>query len=590
MNDKNGVPTFDKMMQPVIAVLHKNGGMAENDVIDREVVSIMKLSDEIAKIPHGHGRQTEVSYRIAWAKTYLKKYGLIYNPKRGVWKLTEQFTRNASEIDPRQIVAEVSHQTLKKFKDQDMTKLESAEAFERFVLSGLQRYATLNNITCKLSDGEEQYDMFFPSGIIDTMPTYIEVKYVAGMQADKNYYRSVVGKTVERFADRDEKIGIVVILGAEISEETKKELNEISVSENVKVVVWDYVDFVEKMKDTGMNVEYLTNPKRMMLEETLLSASSQTEQKRKREELIRRLKTAYDKEDVSLFLGAGVSADAGVPLWDDLIHKLLINMINVNLGVSELEEDVERISKLAYGDREDSPIIQMRYIRSAFEDEEYFELVHKILYEKKPKWNTKLLNAIANLATPRRNHIGVKSIVSYNFDDLVELNLKNKVAYKTIYREEDIPDINILSVYHVHGFLPMEAEEEDLKNCELVFSEEDYHKVYRDAYCWSNIVQLNAFRDSTCLFIGSSLTDPNMRRLLDVASRNEEKPRHFAIVKKKEYPITGDKKQKELLQKYSEMDYRIQEEYYKSLGINILWVDKYEEIPELLNPLMRERV
>ena len=119
MNDKNGVPTFDKMMQPVIAVLHKNGGMAENDVIDREVVSIMKLSDEIAKIPHGHGRQTEVSYRIAWAKTYLKKYGLIYNPKRGVWKLTEQFTRNASEIDPRQIVAEVSHQTLKKFKDQD---------------------------------------------------------------------------------------------------------------------------------------------------------------------------------------------------------------------------------------------------------------------------------------------------------------------------------------------------------------------------------------------------------------------------------------------------------------------------------------
>lgn len=590
MYDKNGVPTFDKMMQPVIDVLHKNGGMAENEVIDKEVVSIMKLSDETAKIPHGHGRQTEVSYRIAWAKTYLKKYGLIYNPKRGVWKLTEQFSGNVPEIDSRQIVAAVSRQTLKNFKDQDMTKLESAEAFERFVLSGLQRYAELNHITCRLPDGEEQYDMFFESGIIDTTPTYIEVKYVAGMQAHKNYYRSVVGKTVEKFADRDEKTEILVIFGAEMLEETKEELNEISVSGNVKVTVWDYVDFVEKMKDTGMNVEYLTNPKRMMLEETLLSASSQTEQKRKREELIRRLKTAYDKQDVSLFLGAGVSADAGVPLWDDLIHKLLINMINVNLGVIDSEEDVEKISKLAYGDREDSPIIQMRYIRSAFEDEEYFELVHKILYEKKPKRNTKLLKEIANLATPRRNHIGVKCIVTYNFDDLVEQNLKNKVAYKTIYREEDIPDINKLSVYHVHGFLPMEAETEDWKNCELVFSEEDYHKVYRDAYCWSNIVQLNAFRDSTCLFIGSSLTDPNMRRLLDVASRNEEKPRHFAIIKKKEHPMTGDKKQKELLQKYSEMDARIREEYYKSLGINILWVDRYEEIPELLNSLIRERV
>lgn len=588
MYDKNSVPTFDKMMQPVITVLHKNGGMAENEVIDKEVVSVMKLSDEIAKIPHGHGRQTEVSYRIAWAKTYLKKYGLIYNPKRGVWKLTEQLTGNAPEIDSKQIVAAVSRQTLKNFKNLDMTNLESAETFERFVLSGLQRYAALNKSEYKMPDGEEQYDMFFQSGIIDTKPTYIEIKYVAGMQADKNYYRDVVGKTVEEFTDSDENIKILVIFGAEISEETKEELNEISVLENVKVIVWDYVDFVEKMKDTGMNVEYLTNPKRMLLEERLLSASSQTEQKRKREELIRRLKTAYDKQDVSLFLGAGVSADAEVPLWDDLIHKLLINMINVNLGVIELEEDVEKISKLAYGDREDSPIIQMRYIRSAFENEEYFELVHKILYEKKPKWNTKLLSAITNLATPRRNHIGVKSIVTYNFDDLVELNLKNKVEYKTIYREEDIPDINKLSVYHVHGFLPMEAEIEDLKNCELVFSEEDYHKVYRDAYCWSNIVQLNAFRDSTCLFIGSSLTDPNMRRLLDVASRNEEKPRHFAIIKKKEHPITGDKKQKELLQKYSEMDYRIREEYYKSLGINILWVDRYEEIPELLNSLIKE--
>lgn len=564
--------------------------MAENDVIDREVVSVMNLSDEIANILHGHGKQTEVSYRIAWAKTYLKKYGLIYNPKRGVWKLTEQFSGDINEIDSKQIVAAVSRQTLKNFKNLDMTNLESAEAFERFVVSGLQKYAALNNREYEMLSGEGQYDIFFQNGMVDKTPTYVEIKYVSGMQADKNYYRDVVGKAVETFAGSDENVKIIVIFGADILDETKEELNKISDLDNIKVVVWDYVDFAEKMKDTGMNVEYLTNPKRMLLEESLLSGVSHTEQKKKREELLRRLKTAYDRQDVSLFLGAGVSVDAGVPLWDDLIHKLLINMIDIHLGGIEWEEDVEKISRLAYSDREDSPITQMRYIRSAFENEEYFELVHKILYEKRPKCDTTLLNAIANLAIPRRNHIGVKSIVTYNFDDLVELNLRNKVEYKTIYREEDIPDINKLSVYHVHGFLPMEAELEDFKNCELVFSEEDYHKVYRDAYCWSNIVQLNAFRDSTCLFIGSSLTDPNMRRLLDVASRNEEKPRHFAIIKKKEHIITGNKKQKELLQKYNEMDYRIREEYYKSLGINILWVDRYEDIPELLNFLIRERI
>lgn len=161
MYDKNSVPTFDKMMQPVIAVLHKKGGMVENDTIDRDVIAIMNIPDEIANIPHGHGRQTEVSYRIAWAKTYLKKYGLIYNPKRGVWKLTEQFAGDAEEIDPKQIVAAVSRQTMKNFKNLDMTNLESAEAFERFVLSGLDKYATLNKCEYTMPSGDVQYDIFF---------------------------------------------------------------------------------------------------------------------------------------------------------------------------------------------------------------------------------------------------------------------------------------------------------------------------------------------------------------------------------------------------------------------------------------------
>jgi len=67
----------------------------------------------------------------------------------------------------------------------------------------------------------------------------------------------------------------------------------------------------------------------------------------------------------------------------------------------------------------------------------------------------------------------------------------------------------------------------------LIFSEEDYNKIYSDAYSWSNLAQLNSFRDNTCLFIGCSLTDPNLRRLLDVAARSGEKPRHYAFLKKK---------------------------------------------------------
>ncbi|MBK8942205.1 MAG: winged helix-turn-helix domain-containing protein [Polyangiaceae bacterium] len=61
---------------------------------------------EVLAIPHGE-RGTEVEYRIAWARTWLKKAGLVTNPSRGKWTVTEQ-GRSAGPVDPGALVAEVS--------------------------------------------------------------------------------------------------------------------------------------------------------------------------------------------------------------------------------------------------------------------------------------------------------------------------------------------------------------------------------------------------------------------------------------------------------------------------------------------------
>ncbi|MBC7740251.1 MAG: restriction endonuclease [Candidatus Saccharibacteria bacterium] len=47
-------------------------------------------------IPHKDGPQTEISYRIAWVKSWLKRGLIVDNPKRAVWVLTER-GRNATE-------------------------------------------------------------------------------------------------------------------------------------------------------------------------------------------------------------------------------------------------------------------------------------------------------------------------------------------------------------------------------------------------------------------------------------------------------------------------------------------------------------
>lgn len=81
------VPTFDQMMNPLLKALKKLGGSGTIEEIDGEVADIMELSDEQLEVLHNPERssQTEVEYRLAWTRTYLKKYGLLENSSRGVW-------------------------------------------------------------------------------------------------------------------------------------------------------------------------------------------------------------------------------------------------------------------------------------------------------------------------------------------------------------------------------------------------------------------------------------------------------------------------------------------------------------------------
>src|SRR5207249_4477999 len=59
----------------------------------------------ILDIPHGETSQNEVEYRLAWSRTYLKKYGLIENSSsgRGVWSL-KSIHLDLSAFDPKEVL------------------------------------------------------------------------------------------------------------------------------------------------------------------------------------------------------------------------------------------------------------------------------------------------------------------------------------------------------------------------------------------------------------------------------------------------------------------------------------------------------
>ena len=102
------LPTFDRLMNPLLRSLQALGGSGAVEEIYDKVVEIEKLPDDVLSQLHDpeKSNQTEVAYRLAWARTYLKKYGLLENSTRGVWALTAK-AKEIERVDPQDIVRAV---------------------------------------------------------------------------------------------------------------------------------------------------------------------------------------------------------------------------------------------------------------------------------------------------------------------------------------------------------------------------------------------------------------------------------------------------------------------------------------------------
>jgi len=114
MADVN-VPTFDRLMNPLVQALKELGGSGTIEEINSKVAEIAHLSDEQLEILHNpeKGSQTEVEYRLGWARTYLKKYGILENSSRGVWALTPK-GRQTDKVNPRAVKQFVQNQDKQK--------------------------------------------------------------------------------------------------------------------------------------------------------------------------------------------------------------------------------------------------------------------------------------------------------------------------------------------------------------------------------------------------------------------------------------------------------------------------------------------
>lgn len=303
----------------------------------------------------------------------------------------------------------------------------------------------------------------------------------------------------------------------------------------------------------------------------------------------------YLKDGISIVLGAGVSASCGAPSWTELLLRL--HAANANVGGVNLS----KISSVyAESVASDGPLISARLAASSIGDDTdtFKDLLRKEIYERLTTTRSNLVKELARLAQACEGHSGVRGLVTYNYDTLIEDEFDELGRHYVRLDRNDRGDGHGIQVRHVHGFLGRAKLPDEW----VVLTERAYHKEYASPFSWSNIVQLNAFRESSCVFVGLSMTDPNLRRLLEAAKQTAT-PKHYCFLRRTTWTAlqnslgavwetrgrgkgkpSDDQKQK------VEIRFRIAAAMADAsraaalleLGVKTIWYEEHDELPWLI--------
>ena len=82
------IPKFEELFNPLLESIRELGGSASISELEDHLAQQLSLTEEDLAEEKESG-QRQFSYRLAWARSYLKSYGLLDNSARGVWALTK---------------------------------------------------------------------------------------------------------------------------------------------------------------------------------------------------------------------------------------------------------------------------------------------------------------------------------------------------------------------------------------------------------------------------------------------------------------------------------------------------------------------
>jgi hypothetical protein len=350
-------------------------------------------------------------------------------------------------------------------------------------------------------------------------------------------------------------------------------------------------------------------------------------------EAIRELKEAFAKRDLTLYLGAGVSMPSGLPSWEQLVLLMYFRTLYADLHVRAFSNHLMAIAEWLLRKRNEPLDVVIRKIRhSGWSEQDFMTILWESLYSNLLDGDdpgyippnllgiNRTLDSVVQLCSASiPDTKGVRSIITYNYDNLLQLGLRERnqsKKFQTVYETGALPAEEAIPIYHVHGFVPLNRQEPGSAMQGLVFSEDQYNAIYQDSYFWGNMVQMQNMAGNTGLMIGISLADRNVRRLLDAVRRAPLRTRNYLLLRRPSWsePAEGSEDMKFIREKALELKGKIEgsgvkkqmHEYddvkaivqniamfenstfakiYEDMGLTVLLYDDHSEIPEFLKLL-----
>lgn len=320
------------------------------------------------------------------------------------------------------------------------------------------------------------------------------------------------------------------------------------------------------------------------------------------------LRSSYLRSGLVLVVGAGLSAGTKLPLWPEVLRRLAGQCFGKRLGSKVFRTLVSQGYSLPaiasiLESSSPSPQIFTHWLR----DELYrgFPFYGVVLNDDNKSdfvryvGQNATLRACAAFCVRRApglegfvRNAHVQAVVNFNFDAIFREYVRLRFGHG-ILRTIERPSAGSLPkrtpVYQMHGyfhfdrskFYNLAAEAPDVR----VFTEQEYFDFFNRPTSIYNYTFLHLLREYNCVFVGLSLQDENIRRLLHYSKTErtesdvrEGKPISEAEQRAKRHFIL-------LTRGGDQLTEQLREASLGRLGLRVAWLENYGEIPDFLGDL-----